>query len=73
MNEPTRICPICKSDLNVEILDGISIDHCHLGCGTFLDKDELKDVVHPILDEKNWTDEKVCKFVLFEANNVDFI
>jgi membrane associated rhomboid family serine protease len=42
-------------------LEEVVVDHCPHNCGTFLDKGEIKNAVHPILDEKIWLNDQSAK------------
>ena len=55
----SRLCPRCRSYLQAAVLEGIQIDHCVRHCGTFLDRGELKDAVHPILDPSLWDNDEM--------------
>ena len=44
--------------MRMHLLDGVQVDHCDRHCGTFFDPGELKDAVHPVLDERIWNNDE---------------
>ena len=44
--------------MRIHLLDGVQVDHCDRHCGTFFDPGEMRDAIHPILDESIWNNDE---------------